>query len=98
MIISSVTLPMKKWYLNVKRVLNINQFFEWIFTPIYESNAYQNGFRRIIGRPGLVGRPLTRDYFLKLFTESGLSIQREVYLGNPLAPRFLIVAAQKSRR
>jgi len=95
LIASSVTLPMKKWYLNAGKVSNINQFFEFVFTPVYESRAYQNGLRKIFGRPRLVGRPLARGYFMRLFSESGLSVQREVYLGHPNAPRFLLVAARK---
>lgn len=94
-VIASVTLPITKWYLNLKNVSNFNQLFEWIFTPIYQSEFYQNRIRRVFGRPPLVGRPLSAEYFARLFINSKLSIQKQIYLGHPRAPHFLLIAAQK---
>jgi ubiquinone/menaquinone biosynthesis C-methylase UbiE len=95
LVVGSVTLPIKRWYLNAERVSNLDQLFEWLFTPIYESNLYQNVIRRILRRPALVGRPLPTEYFQSLFTNSGLSILKLVYLGHPRAPHFVLVAARK---
>lgn len=94
-IICSVTLPSKKWYLNAGRVSSPGQLFEWFFTPFYHSRIYQGGLRRILRRPRLVGRPYTKEFFLSLFDGSGLGILREIYLGHPRAPHFLVVIAEK---
>lgn len=94
-VICSVTLPMKKWYVNVTRISNLDQLFEWIFTPVYQSRIYQGGMRRILRRHSMVGRPLAGDYFSGLFTNSHLSIQRQIYLGHPKAPHFLLISASK---
>jgi ubiquinone/menaquinone biosynthesis C-methylase UbiE len=95
LVIGSVTLPLTRWYLNLKNVSNFNQLFEWSFTPIYQSKLYQNWIRRIFRRPSLVGRPLSSKYFSKLFIDSKLSIQKQIYLGHPRAPHFLLIVAQK---
>jgi len=83
MAVSRVTLPVKKRYLNANRISNFDQLFEWLFTPVYQSSIYQNGFRRTIGHPGLVGRPPSKDCILRLFKESGLSVQRGSISGIP---------------
>jgi ubiquinone/menaquinone biosynthesis C-methylase UbiE len=95
LVVGSVTLPVKRWYLNARRISNLNQLFEWLFTPIYQSKPYQNLIRRILRRHRLVGRPLQTEYFQGLFTSCGLSIQKVVYLGNPQAPHFVLVMARK---
>jgi len=95
LVVGSVTLPIRRWYLNARRVSNLDQLFEWLFTPIYQSKLYQSGIRRILGRPRLVGRPLETEYFQSLFANSGLSIQKVVYLGHPRSPHFVLVAARK---
>ncbi len=94
-VIGSVTLSVRKWYLNLERVSDFGQLFEWAFTPIYESRLYQGPVRRVLGRPPVVGRPLSGEYFAKLFTDSGLSIRKSIYLGHPRAPRFLMLIADK---
>lgn len=96
LVIGSVTLPIRKWYLNAKRVSNLNQLFEFLFTPIYESGLYQHGIRRVLGRPPLVGRPLPAQYFRDLFARSHLSIEKVVFLGDSRGPHFMLVAAKKT--
>ncbi len=95
LVVGSVTLPIKNWYLNVRRVSNLDQLYEWLFTPIYQSKAYQSGLRRVLRRPPLVGRPLRAEFFRSLFANSRLSIQKEVYFGYPRAPHFMLIVAKK---
>jgi ubiquinone/menaquinone biosynthesis C-methylase UbiE len=95
LVVGSVTLPIRRWYLNARRISNLDQLFEWLFTPLYQSKVYQTVIRPVLGRPALVGRPLQAEYFQGLFKNAGLSIQKLVYLGHPRAPHFVLVIARK---
>ena len=97
-LVVSVTLPIhtSTWLKHVRRVNSLHKLAEWIFTPIYNSRAYQDYVRPVLGRRRRVGREISEPYLNENLAASGFRVEERFPLDAARNPRHLLVFARKT--